>query len=184
MLLSVAIGVAALTGVRGFSQAFQKALLGDARSLMAADLSARLFRQTSPKETQQLDALKGVERTDVTETVSMVSVEGDPVPLLVSLKAVDPVAYPFYGTVLLRPAGALRDVLTDDTALVDDNLLVRLNAKVGNRLKIGDNWFRIAAVIAREPDRMSAGIGLGPRVMITRKAMLASGFAGVGQPGD
>ncbi len=59
VLLSVAIGVAALTGVRGFSQAFQKALLGDARSLMAADLSARLFRQTSPKEAQQLDALQG-----------------------------------------------------------------------------------------------------------------------------
>ncbi|MGB0122499.1 MAG: ABC transporter permease, partial [Silvibacterium sp.] len=180
VLLSVAIGVAALTGVRGFSQAFQKALLGDARSLMAADLSARLFRQAGPKEEQQLDALRGVERTDVTETVSMASVVGDPVPLLVSLKAVDPAVYPFYGTVVLRPAGTLRDTLTDNTALVDDNLLVRLNARVGDVLKIGDRRFRIAAVIAREPDRMSAGIGLGPRVMITRQAMLQAGLLGLG----
>lgn len=180
VLLSVAIGVAALTGVRGFSQAFQKALLGDARSLMAGDLSARLFRQVTPKEDQQLDALKGVERTDVTETVSMAEVEGDPVPLLVSLKAVDPAAYPFYGHVLLNPAGNLRDALTDDAALVDDNLLVRLNAKVGERLKIGNRWFRIAAVIVREPDRMSAGVGLGPRVMITHHAMLEAGLLGLG----
>ncbi len=46
-----------------------------ARSIMAGDLSARLFRQLTPKRTEQLDALnlQGVERTDATEMVSMVS---------------------------------------------------------------------------------------------------------------
>ncbi|MBB6145161.1 putative ABC transport system permease protein [Silvibacterium bohemicum] len=182
VLLSVAIGVASLTGVRGFSQSFQKALLGDARSLMAADLSARMFRIATAKEVQELDALatKGVQRTEVTETVSMASVHGDPVPLLVSLKAVDPASYPYYGTIVLQPDSNLRDVLNDDTAVVDDNLLVRLNAKVGNQLKIGNRFFRIAAVLVREPDRMSAGVGLGPRVMITRHAMLLAGLLGEG----
>jgi putative ABC transport system permease protein len=98
-------------------------------------------------------------------------VQGDPVPLLVSLKAVDPADYPFYGTVTLSPAGDLRNALTDSTVVVDDNLLVRLRAKVGDQLKIGGRWFRIAAVIAKEPDRMTAGVGLGPRVMMTRQAM-------------
>ncbi|GGH11753.1 ABC transporter permease [Silvibacterium dinghuense] len=182
VLLSVAVGVASLTGVRGFSQSFQKALLGDARGIMAADLSARMFRLPTQRESQDLDALasKGVERTEVTETVSMASVHGDPVPLLVSLKAVDPSAYPFYGTVVLSPSQPLRDALHDDTALVDDNLLVRLHAKVGDELKIGTRYLRIAAVIVREPDRMSAGVGLGPRVMITRHAMEQSGLLGEG----
>ncbi len=182
VLLSVAIGVASLTGVRGFSQSFQKALLGDARGIMAADLSARMFRLATPKEGLQLDALatKGVERTSVTETVSMASVQGDPVPLLVSLKAVDPAVYPYYGNIVLNPTGSLREALTDSTVLVDDNLLVRLNAKVGDRLKIGTNYFRIAAVILREPDRLTAGVGLGPRVMITRNALLQSGLLGLG----
>jgi len=112
--------------------------------------------------------------------VSMAEVEGDPVPLLVSLKAVDPKAYPFYGHVVLNPAGNLRDALTDETVLVDENLLVRLNTKVGARLKLGNKWFRIAAVIVREPDRMSAGVGLGPRVMITRRALLDAGLLGFG----
>jgi putative ABC transport system permease protein len=182
VLLSVAIGVAALTGVRGFSEAFQRALLGDARGIMAADLSARMFRLATPKEQQQLDALatSGVERTSVTETVSMASVQGDPVPLLISLKAVDPAVYPFYGHIVLNPPGKLSDLLNDSTVLVDDNLLVRLNAKVGDTLKIGTKHFRIAAVILREPDRMTAGVGLGPRVMITRGAMLQSGLLGLG----
>ena len=185
VLLSVAIGVAALTGVRGFSEAFQKALLGDARSLMAGDLSARLFRQATPKEDKELNALKGVERTTVTETVSMAEARGPEtksiaVPLLVSLKAVNPAKYPFYGHVTLQPAGSLRNVLTDDTAVVDENLLVRLNTKVGAPLKLGNKYFTIAAVIVREPDRMTAGVGLGPRVMITRKAMAQAGLLAAG----
>jgi putative ABC transport system permease protein len=177
VLLSVAIGVAALTGVRGFSESFARTLLEQARSIMAGDLSARMFRQATPSEEKQLDALTGpqaglgVRRTVVTETVSMAMVQGDPVPLLVTLKAVDPSEYPFYGTVVLSTGQDLRTLLTDSTVVVDDNLLVRLRAKVGDELKIGGRWFRIAAVIVKEPDWMTAGVGLGPRVMMTRQAM-------------
>ncbi|WP_158750371.1 ABC transporter permease [Acidobacterium sp. S8] len=179
VILSVAIGVAALTGVRGFSESFQKALLNQARSIMSADLSARMFRQTTPQENAKLDALatsRNVERTSVTEMVSMASLRGDPVPLLVSLKVVDPGRYPFYGTVLLNPAGDISSVLTDSSVVVDDNLLVRLHAKTGDSLKIGGQLFRIAAVIEKEPDRLTAGIGLGPRVMMTREAVNRTGL--------
>ena len=43
VILAVAVGVGSLTGVRGFSTSFRTMLLRDARTLMAADLSARLF---------------------------------------------------------------------------------------------------------------------------------------------
>ena len=178
VILSVAIGVAALTGVRGFSDSFQKTLLGEARTIMAADLSARMFRQPTPEEEQQLNVLasRGIKRTEVSDTVSMVSSPGDPVPLLVSLKAVDPQQYPFYGTVVLDPAGDLRQVLTDATVVVADDLLIRLHTQVGASLKIGDSTFRIAAILVREPDRMSSGMGLGPRVMMTQSALEKSGL--------
>ena len=183
VILSVAVGVGALTGVRGFSESFQKTLLDQARSIMAADLSARMFRQPTAQEDAAMNALatQGVQRTVVTEMVSMAAVQGDPVPLLVSLKVVDPAVYPFYGTVQLTPAESLQQVLTDSTVVVDENLLVRLRAHVGDKLKIGGNYFRIAAVIQKEPDRMTAGIGLGPRVMITRDAVEKAGLL---QPGS
>jgi putative ABC transport system permease protein len=178
VILSVAIGVAALTGVRGFSDSFQKTLLGEARTIMAADLSARMFRQPTQEEEQQLNVLasRGIERTEVSETVSMVSSPADPVPLLVSLKAVDPQRYPFYGAVVLDPAGDLRQVLTDATVVVAEDLLIRLHTQVGASLKIGDSTFRIAAILVREPDRMSSGMGLGPRVMMTQSALEKSGL--------
>ena len=42
VVLSVAIGVAALVGVRGFSESFRGTLGAEARSLMGGDLSARI----------------------------------------------------------------------------------------------------------------------------------------------
>ncbi len=178
VILSVAIGVAALTGVRGLSEAFTRTLMTQARSIMAADLSARLFRQLTPKESKQLDDLRaqGLQRTDATELVSMASSANDPVPLLVSLKAVDPAAYPFYGTVVLDPAGDFRKVLTDQTTVVGGDLLFRLHLHVGDTLKVGKSRLTIAAALVREPDRMSSSMGLGPRVFITRHALEQSGL--------
>ena len=188
VILSVAIGVAALIGVRGFSESFQKTILAEARTIMAADLSARMFRQPTPMETRQMDALaaSGIQRTWITETVSMVTTPGDPVPLLVSLKAVSPAEWPFYGSVqLLTATGAqssdLKAVLNDSTVVVGDDLLVRLKIKVGDQLKIGEQTFRIAAVVQREPDRMSSTMGLGPRVLISRGGLEKSGLL---QPGS
>ena len=181
VIVSVAIGVAALTGVRGFTESFQKTLLGQARTIMAADVSARMFRQPSAKEVAGLNALQGIERTQVTEMVSMASTSSDPIPLLVSLKAVDPSQYPFYGAYKLRHAGTLQQELTPQTVLVGEDLLIRLRTRIGDSLKLGNSSFRIAGVIEREPDRMNSSMGIGPRVLITRQGLEASGLL---QPGS
>ena len=94
VVLAVAAGVGALSGVRGFSQSFESMLTHEARTMMAADLTARQFVVPNADQTAQLDALAahGVERTMVTETVSMASATvPDAIPVLVSIKAVDPV---------------------------------------------------------------------------------------------
>src|ERR1700733_14009380 len=108
VVLSVAVGVAALVGVRGFSESFRQTLGVEARSLMAGDLSARLYRTASDDEKAKIANVEKtipgpVRSTWVTETISMASVPPDPVPLLVSLKAVDPAEYPYYGKAELDP---------------------------------------------------------------------------------
>ncbi len=184
VVLSVAVGVAALVGVRGFSENFTQTLLTEARSLMAGDLMARIFRTPKPDELQQIAAIAGqihgTQTTWVTETVSMASVSADPVPLLVSLKAVDPAFYPFYGQAELDPAMSLRQALQGDSAVVADDFLVRLNAHVGDTVRLGGKGFRIAAVLRQEPDRMSAGAGLGPRVMISNASLEQTGLIAPG----
>ncbi|MEO6806085.1 MAG: FtsX-like permease family protein [Edaphobacter sp.] len=182
VILSVAIGVAALTGVRGFSASFRSTLLDQARSIMAADLSARMFQQPTPEQQKGLDeiAASGVENTPVTELLSMASSPKTLDPLLVSMKAVDPAKYPFYGKVELAPAVSLKTTLTANSVAVADDLLVRLNMKVGDQLKIGTQLFRIASVVVNEPDRLSSSFAAGPRVLISREGLDASGLLAPG----
>jgi putative ABC transport system permease protein len=182
VILSVAIGVAALTGVRGFSSSFRTTLLMRARSIMAADLAARMFQQATPDEQKGLDEIiaSGVEMTPVTELMSMASAVKDPDPLLVSLKAVDPAKYPFYGEVDLSPAMTLKEALGPHSVAVGDDLLLRLGLHVGDALKVGGQEFRIAASVVNEPDRLSGSFAAGPRVLISRDALEATGLLAPG----
>jgi putative ABC transport system permease protein len=185
VVLSVAVGVAALVGVRGFSESFRHTLSTEARALMAGDLSARLFHVPTAEEQKKLAAIVqqgngGIRTTWVTETISMASVPPDPVPLLVTLKAVDPSEYPYYGKAELDPEMSLRQALDGDSVVVAEEFLVRLKANVGQSLRLGGRSFRIAAVLREEPDRITAGAGMGPRVMISRAALEQTGLLAPG----
>ena len=84
VILAVAAGVGALTGVRGFSRAFHTILQRDARGFMAADLTVRTFALPTAHQTEVMDRLadKGVRRTQVTETLTMASPPAGGIPLL------------------------------------------------------------------------------------------------------
>lgn len=167
------MGVGALTGVRGFSEAFRAMLTRDARKLMAADLTVRSFALADPVQQAAMDELtaQGVARTWISETASMLSAANHPYPVLVSIKAVDPAVYPFYGELKLDPPLPLRDALQPDTIAVSEDLLVRLDIKTGATVKLGAAEFRIAAIVAVEPDRMAGSLNVGPRILMSRPAL-------------
>src|SRR5580704_9102067 len=116
VILAIAVGVGSLTGVRGFGRAFHDMLLTQARALMAADLSLRVFELPSAEQTAEMDSLvkRGVQRTWITETLTMASSSEAKPPMLVSVKAVDPKVYPFYGEIRLAPPASLSQALTPD----------------------------------------------------------------------
>ena len=178
VVLAVALGVASLTGVRGFSRAFQTVLLKQARTLMAGDLSVRVFALPTLAQTADMARLeaKGVRRTWITETITMASTGTDAAPVLVSVKAVDPQVYPFYGAVKLSPPVMLRTELRAETCAASEDLLLRLNLKAGDALRIGGQPFRILAKTESEPDRMSGSLNVGPRILLSREGLERAGL--------
>ncbi len=181
VVLSVAIGVAALTGVRGFSAAFRQTLLVRARSILAGDLGARMFQQPTPKQIDKLDhAAVGLRRTTVTEMASMATAANALDPLLVALKAIDPAEYPYYGTVELRPVVPLEQAVGGNNVAVGEDLLIRLKLHVGDSITLGDGTFRIAAVVDSEPDRLSGAFAAGPRVLLTQQQLAATHLLAAG----
>lgn len=182
VILAVAIGTGSLTGVRGFSRSFRSMLLKDARTLMAADLSVRVFElPTAP----QLAAFQkwesqGLERTWITETVSMLSGANVAVPQLIAVKAVNPLQYPFYGAVTTVSGMSLTDTLAGDGVGVSDDLLTRTGLQLGAVVRVGSQDFHIRAILAQEPDRMSGSINVGPRVMMSRENLEKTGLTQLG----
>jgi putative ABC transport system permease protein len=178
LILAISLGVGALTGLKGFSQALNRSISRSARDLVAADIAVRFSTPATEKELQVLESLKkrGAEISRTTETLSMVSQGKATAPILSEIRAIDPKTYPFYGTVELDPPAALRQTLADDAAVVSRDLLVRTGLRPGDLLQIGSGQYRIASVLKSEPDRISFGVNLGPRILITRKGLERSGL--------
>lgn len=178
VILAVAIGTGSLTGVRGFARSFRAMLLKDARTLMAGDLSVRVFETPTPEQQALFDDLgkRGIAKTWLTETVSMMSTKpGDP-PLLVAVKAVEPGKYPFYGQVNTADNQPLPKALAGAQVAVSEDVLVRTGLALGDTVRIGSQDFRLSSVITYEPDRMAGSINTGPRVMMSRDSLQLAGL--------
>ena len=173
-VLAVSVGVAALSGVRGYCAAFQQMLLRDARSLLAGDISVSISHEPDETERAVLDGLvgRGASIAPVTELMTMMGGQSLARPLAINLKAVDPASYPFYGEVELDPPMPLAEALADERAvLASQDLLIRLGAEVGDEVRLGSANFRIAAILRIEPDRMTGAMNFGPRAMLSREAL-------------
>src|SRR5215475_6074627 len=175
VILAIAAGVAALTGVKGFSESVHYTLVREARTLMGADLMIRMNFPPNAEDQEFLDSLheKGIDYTRVTETVSMAAANSHTTPILASIKAADLAKYPFYGVVEFDPA---KPVMSDATVIVSDDLLFRLGVRVGDSIRVGAQEFRIAGISKKEPDRMTTGFTLGPRVLMTREGYVRTGL--------
>src|SRR4051794_40877646 len=147
-IVCLAVGVAAVVAVAGLSASLDDGLRSEARQLLAADLRI----EGSPPLPARLDlargGLEGARRTDVQEMVTVVASPAG-TSQLVELKVIDG-DYPFYGKLDLRPVVPLQQLLNAESAVVAPELLFRLHLKVGDRLTIGGQSFRIAGQVLSE----------------------------------
>ncbi|MEO7653334.1 MAG: ABC transporter permease, partial [Bryobacteraceae bacterium] len=145
---------------------------------MAADLTVRSFALPDEPQQRAMERLEslGVRRTWVTETFTMAASNAVPDPVLVSIKAVDPAVYPFYGVIKLDPDRPLVEAVQSDTIVASNDLLLRLRLSRGDTVRLGGQDFRLAAVVTVEPDRMSGTLNVGPRVMMSRAGLERTGL--------
>jgi len=178
VVMGVAVGVGALTGVRGFSAAFAALLRKEARTMLAGDVAVRQLFPAMPQQQKVLDDVEkqGVLVTEIVETVSMMSSKSVETPVLVSVKAVDPARYPFYGKVTFEPDMSIQEALAPDSLAISDDLVLRLNVSPGETVKLGAQEFKVSAITRTEPDRMTGSLNVGPRILISRAGLEKTGL--------
>ena len=179
VIFAVAVGVAALSGVKGFGYAFKGMLSRNAKQLIASDLQAQVYQQPPPDEIAKMTALSnrfGV-MTRVTETESMAASTKEGIPQMISIKAVDPAHFPFYGDLVVSPAQPLAKLLGDDASVVvTPELLMRLRVSPGETIRLGGKDYRITGTLITEPDRLASGFRPGMRVLMSREGLERSGL--------
>lgn len=179
VILAVAVGVAALSGVKGFGYAFKGMLLRNAKQLIAADVQAQTWNDPTPEQLSAVKALGGKYGavSQVTETISMANSKQQRVPQMVSVKAVDPSVYPYYGDLTTIPKVPLQELLRDDSSIVvTPELLMRMKVSPGDFITLGNANFKIAGTLVTEPDRLASGFGPGMRVLMNQAALQKTGL--------
>ncbi len=188
-LTCLALGVAAVAAVGQLNAFVKNSLSADAKTIQGGDLSIRrVHLPLDPQDLAYLHSLGAVSEYAAMRTMARaVERSGGELPAetpaLIEIKAVDQ-GYPLFGRVALDSGQDLRKAFAPDAglpALVGDaQLLARLQVRVGDVVRIGNQNFRITDQLRREPDRASAGFSFGPRVLMTLNGLRATGLL---QPG-
>lgn len=167
-MLCVALSLLTLVSLGGFSNSVRLSMLKDARQLHAADIIVHAHYPLSPALTAAIRNHEEWGRAAgalVHEFYSMATNEVQEKSVLSHLKVVEP-GYPFYGTVELGSGREFSEVLTEGVIIVEQPVLDRLNAKIGDRLRIGSTELVIADTVIAEPDRPVSFFSFGPRIFI------------------
>jgi putative ABC transport system permease protein len=178
----IALGAMAIAGVGSLAASLADGLARQGRVILGGDLAFSLItRQASP---QELDFLKSHGDVSSAATLRAMARTADGRATLVEIKAVDG-AYPLFGEAELDPKQPLDAALAEHDgvygAAIDPTLAERFGLKPGDALSVGNAHLIVRATLTSEPDKLAGGIGFGPRLLVSRAALDASGLI---QPGS
>lgn len=181
-LACIALGVAAIAGVSSVSRSLTEGLAVEGRRILGGDISFSLVqREASPEERAFLDEAG---RVSAIATLRAMAITENGESALVEVKAVDG-AYPMIGSVESEPAAPVQELLAERDgvhgALVDPVLLDRLGLAVGDVVSLGNARVALRARLVSEPDKIAAGVGFGPRLLMSQEGLAATGLV---QPGS
>ncbi len=181
-LACIALGTAAIAAVNSVSQSITDTIASQGQELLAGDVRFELNnREATP---QEMNFLRGLGEVSVSTGLrSMARKPDGSDQALVEVKAVDD-AYPLYGTFEAEPNYPLSSLLSGEGgtygAVVAPLLLERLGLRIGDELLLGNVKLSITGTVKTEPDALSEGFGFAPRMLVSRKALQASGLIQTG----
>ena len=183
--LCIGVGVGSIVALRSMIQSLNRAVAGEARALMTADVQAETTREWPAESLVKIERAArpplAEARTETIEAPTMLR-PADPAregALMVEVKGVER-GFPLYGEFLLADGRAFDFALVENGgAVVAPLLLERLSLRVGDRVKVGEKELEIRGVTRQEPGS-SGGFRLGPRVFMARADLEAAGLTGFG----
>ncbi len=175
LLACLALGLMTIVGVGSITGSLAQGLVEKGRIILGGDMSFDLVQREVTADELRVLASHG--RVTSVALVRAMARRAGGDSALVEIKAVDQ-SYPTGGTLSLHPAQSLADAFELRNGAygvaADATLLARLDLKLGDRFSIGAATFALRAILTNEPDNLAAGIGFGPRVLMSQPALRAT----------
>jgi putative ABC transport system permease protein len=176
LFLCIFLGVATLAAIGSLTAAITGELATRGQVILGGDVQVGMSqRQASAAERAAMERAG-----QVSETIRLRSMARSPdgAAVLAELKGVDSL-YPLYGA--LEVGGRSVRAPAPDEIYIAPELGERLSLQAGGRLRFGEAEFRIAGIIAEEPDRVGEGFTLGPVALVSMDGLRRTGLV---QPGS
>ncbi len=174
-LITLTLSLATYLSLDSIQQSVDSYITDNQRALVGGDLILN-SKQEFPSEVLTQVATIADSQVVYDYQFSAMVVTGEQT-LLSQVKAVSS-AYPLYGKVELASGQPLWEQLTLDSVVVAPEVLKSLEARVGDRITIGEAQFTISDVLTKEPDRPLTAFGFGGRVMMQEDALEATNLLG------
>jgi putative ABC transport system permease protein len=161
---SVILAVASVVAAFSFRDNLQSSIRTQSKSLLGADLALDSREAFTPDDEALMRSLGGDQsRQTGFSSMAYFSRTGD--SRLVQVRAISG-AFPYYGALEAEPAYSPRAFQSGANALVDENVMMQFHARIGDRLKIGEQEFRIAGKLRKIPGETLAFSLISPRIYI------------------
>ncbi len=160
VVLAVALVVLAFS----FQENLLASIQSQSKSLLGADLALD-SREPFSKDDEKLFHSLGGDQSRQVGFTSMVTFAANGDSRLVQVRAISG-QFPYYGALETDPPLSLEVFHLSANALVDENVLLQFNAKVGDFVKLGNHEFRIAGSLRKIPGESLAFSLISPRIYI------------------
>ena len=165
---SISLGVAALVAIDSFASNVIRSIREQSKALLGGDVALNSRAAWTPAADSVLTALtaQGMTFARQVQFASMAFAPRSGGTRLAGVRAVS-ANYPIYGEITTEPAGEWARLHEGPVALVDESLLIAINAAVGDTLALGSGRFRIAGILKDVPGSPEIAAVIGPRVFIS-----------------
>lgn len=163
-IVCIVIAVATVVAGLSFRSALRRSTLEQSKTLLGADLAIG-SREPFSAEAEQLIASLGGNQSRQIGFTSMAYFAKSGASRLVQVRTIAG-EFPYYGALETEPALTREAFHEGANALVDETVMLQFGLAVGDKVKIGEQEFLIAAALRKVPGESLAFTMISPRIYL------------------
>lgn len=163
-MASIVLGIAAVVSIQSFSYNLKNNIALQSKALMGSDFKIDSDKSPNDNLLAIIDSLGGANAQEINFS-SMVVFPEKASSKFVQVRGIKG-GFPFYGKMETEPEAAALNYQKQETALVDATVMLQLNLKIGDLIKIGNTSLPIGGSLKSVPGSSSLFSTIAPPVVI------------------